>query len=122
MHLESVSVTNDGDERAEIRERILTWSREAFGERVARVASVAHANRAVVDHLALRAQAARAPAGGRALLINARELQGALVVHHALWSTVRWVSHEIREAGAHGVIIQVPTLAVRAAGGGAAGV
>lgn len=108
---------NTGETNENIRRKVLTWSREAFGERVAGVSVVAGANGTVVDHPALSVDAAGVRARGRALLVDARELQGTVVVHHTLGSAVRRVSHEIREAGAYCVVVHVSTFTVGSAGG-----
>lgn len=95
-----------------MKRKILTWSREAFGKRVTGVSNIADAYGAVVDHLALGVDSARVHARRRAFLIDAREFSGALGVHHALGSTTRRGSDEIRQAGAHGVVVHVSTLAI----------
>lgn len=76
----------------------------------------------LIDHFALGADSARASAGRRASLIDAREVQGALAVHHALGSTVWRVSNKILKAGAHSVVVDVSTLTVQSTGGWSAGV
>lgn len=81
----------------------------------------ASANRTVVNHLAAGLQAASCGARIYALLVDTGLKSGALAGHHTLGSTLRRSSNVSRQAGAHGMSINVAALAVGAAGRWVAG-
>lgn len=99
---------------------ILTWRRETPRKGVAGIAEVADADGTVIDHFALGVYSAGVRAGRRASLIDARELQGALAVHHALGPAVGRAADKVRETGANGKAVHIATLTIRSARGWAA--
>lgn len=75
----------------------------------------------MVNHLAAGLQAASCGARIYALLVDTGLKSGALAGHHTLGSTLRRSSNVSRQAGAHGMSINVAALAVGAAGRWVAG-
>lgn len=93
----------------------LTFS-DAAEERITSVSRGAAANGIVVDDLAVCVLATSAWTGVLALLIDARRVLSAVRAHHAFRSTLRWAARVIWLTGAHCVVVDHATVAVRTAG------
>lgn len=87
----------------------------AAGEGIPLEALHAGADRAMVLRDAEGVDPARADAGVPALVRDAGQVRGAVLVDDALGSTVRWGPQHAAKAGAHGPRVHHTTLRVRPA-------
>ena len=66
----------------------------------------------MIDHFAMRVDTTRVHARGLAFLIDTCKFPRALGVYHALGSTGWWGSNEIRQTGAHSMVVHISTLTI----------